>query len=51
MDVDEEVQLSKPKAPTKPAPEDVSLTHKTPAEITPTVGIHRHCSYSYNDHI
>lgn len=39
MDVDESVSLSKPKAPAKPGkePEDVSLTHKTPAEIKPTV--------------
>lgn len=39
MDVDEEVSLSKPKTPAKPGkePEDVSLTHKTPAEIKPTV--------------
>ncbi|KAH9628229.1 hypothetical protein HF086_006706 [Spodoptera exigua] len=38
MDVDESVSLSKPKAPVKPGkePEDVSLTHKTPAEIKPT---------------
>ncbi|CAG9796113.1 unnamed protein product [Diatraea saccharalis] len=38
MDVDEEVSLSKPKTPAKPGkePEDVSLTHKTPAEIKPT---------------
>lgn len=41
MDVDENVSLSKPKAPAKPGqqPEDVSLTHKTPAEIIPTVRI------------
>lgn len=39
MDVDENVSLSKPKAPAKPGqePEEVSLTHKTPAEIKPTV--------------
>lgn len=39
MDVDESVSLSKPKAPAKPGqePEDVSLTHKTPAETKPTV--------------
>lgn len=39
MDVDESVSVSKPKAPAKPGkePEDVSLTHKTPAEIKPTV--------------
>lgn len=39
MDVDESVSLSKPKTPAKPGqePEDVSLTHKTPAEIKPTV--------------
>lgn len=39
MDVDESVSLSKPKAPAKPGqePEDVSLTHKTPADIKPTV--------------
>lgn len=39
MDVDEEFSMSKPKAPAKPGkePEDVSLTHKTPAEIKPTV--------------
>ncbi|KAM3957310.1 projectin protein bent isoform 8-T9 [Aphomia sociella] len=38
MDVDENFSLSKPKAPSKPGkePEDVSLTHKTPAEIKPT---------------
>lgn len=42
MDVDESVSLSKPKAPAKPGqePEDVSLTHKTPAEIKPTVRNH-----------
>lgn len=42
MDVDESVSLSKPKAPVKPGqePEEVSLTHKTPAEITPTVSTH-----------
>lgn len=41
MDVDENVSISKPKAPAKPGqqPEDVSLTHKTPAEIIPTVCI------------
>lgn len=41
MDVDESVNLSKPKAPAKPGqqPEDVSLTQKTPAKITPTVRI------------
>lgn len=39
MDVDENVSLSKPKAPAKPGqePEEVSLTHKTPAEVKPTV--------------
>lgn len=39
MDVDESVSVSKPKTPAKPGqePEDVSLTHKTPAEIKPTV--------------
>lgn len=39
MDVDENVSLSKPKAPAKPGqePEAVSLTHKTPADIKPTV--------------
>lgn len=39
MDVDENVSLSKPKAPAKPGqePEEVSLTHKTPADIKPTV--------------
>lgn len=39
MDVDESVSLSKPKAPFKTGKdaEDVSLTHKTPAEIKPTV--------------
>lgn len=39
MEVDESVSLSKPKTPAKPGvePEDVSLTHKTPAEIKPTV--------------
>lgn len=42
MEVDENVSLAKPKAPVKPSqePEDVSLTHKTPAEIQPTVCIH-----------
>lgn len=42
MDVDESVSLTKPKTPSKPGqePEDVSLTHKTPAEIKPTVRIH-----------
>lgn len=37
--MDEEFSMSKPKAPAKPGkePEDVSLTHKTPAEIKPTV--------------
>lgn len=42
MDVDESVSLTKPKTATKPAPEpeEVSLTHKTPAEITPTVSSH-----------
>lgn len=42
MDVDESVSLSKPKTPAKPGqePEDVSLTHKTPAEIKPTVRTH-----------
>lgn len=39
MDVDEEVSVPKPKTPAKPGkdPEDVTLTHKTPAEIQPTV--------------
>lgn len=39
MDVDENFSLSKPKAPAKPGqePEEVSLTHKTPADIKPTV--------------
>lgn len=39
MDVDESVSLSKPKTPAKPGqePEEVSLTHKTPADIKPTV--------------
>lgn len=39
MDVDENVSLSRPKAPAKPGqePEEVSLTHKTPADIKPTV--------------
>lgn len=39
MEVDESVSLTKPKTPAKPGkePEDVSLTHKTPAEIKPTV--------------
>lgn len=39
MDVDESVSLTKPKAPAKPGqePEEVSLTHKTPADIKPTV--------------
>lgn len=39
MDVDESVSLSKPKTPAKPGkePEEVSITHKTPAEIKPTV--------------
>lgn len=39
MDVDESVSLSKPKTPAKPGqePEDVSLTHKRPAETKPTV--------------
>lgn len=42
MDVDEEFSVSKPKTPVKPGkePEDVSLTHKTPAEIKPTVRSH-----------
>lgn len=41
MDVDESVSVAKPKAPVKPGqePEDVSLTHKTPAETKPTVCI------------
>lgn len=45
MDVDESVSLSKNKTPVKPGetPEDVSLTHKTPAEVTPTV-----CNFLYN---
>lgn len=40
METDESVSISKPKTPAKPAqtPEDVSLTHKTPADIKPTVG-------------
>lgn len=37
MDVDEEINLSKPKAKPAPEPEPVSLTKKTPAEIKPTV--------------
>lgn len=39
MEVDEVVSVEKPKTPVKPGqmPEDVSLTHKTPAEIKPTV--------------
>lgn len=42
MDVDENVSVSKPKTAVKPGqePEDVSLTHKTPAEIKPTVRIY-----------
>ncbi|CAH2099215.1 unnamed protein product [Euphydryas editha] len=40
MEVDEVVSVGKPKTPVKPGqePEDVSLTHKTPAEIKPTEG-------------
>lgn len=40
MDVDESVSLTKPKTPAKPGkePEEVSLTHKTPAETKPTEG-------------
>ncbi|CAF4902481.1 unnamed protein product [Pieris macdunnoughi] len=37
MEVDENVNLSAPKKPGKPEPEDVTLTHKTPADTTPTV--------------
>lgn len=39
MEVDEVVSVEKPKTPVKPGqePEDVSLTHKTPAETKPTV--------------
>lgn len=41
MDTDESVSLTQPKTPSKPGqkPEEVSLTHKTPAEIKPTVRI------------
>lgn len=46
MEVDENVSLSKPKTPAKPGtePEDVSLTHKTPADIKPTVRIKSICT-------
>lgn len=39
MEVDENVSLTKPKGPVKSEkePEDVSLTHKRPAESKPTV--------------
>lgn len=45
MDVDENFSLTKPKTPAKPGqePEQVSLTHKTPATIEPTV-----CSFIIN---
>lgn len=41
MDVDENFSITKPKTPAKPGQEpETSLTHKTPAEIKPTVCTH-----------
>lgn len=53
MEVDEVVSFEKPKTPVKPGqePEDVSLTHKTPAETKPTVRMKCFLKKAVNDYI